>query len=100
MPMMKPAASNTYGMLSAPRSAMNFDRVIGLMTLYDIIARNEYANIIRAVVLSRSRTSATGDSSRWMNGMESLYGRADVRVENRPLRRLDGFGGQPMTWRT
>jgi hypothetical protein len=26
-----------------------------------------------------------------MNGMENLYGRADVRVENRPVRRLDGL---------
>ena len=39
--MMKPAASSTYGRLSAPRSVMNFDRVSGLMALYAAIARNE-----------------------------------------------------------
>src|SRR6059058_883773 len=64
MPMRNPAASRTYGRLSAPRSEMNFERVIGLMALYDVIARNEYANIISAVAVSPSRISAMGDSNR------------------------------------
>jgi hypothetical protein len=40
-PMRMPAASRTYGRLSAPRSEMNFDRVIGFRMLYDVIARKE-----------------------------------------------------------
>jgi hypothetical protein len=39
--MMKPAASITYGRLSAPSSVMYFDRVSGLMLLYAAIARKE-----------------------------------------------------------
>jgi hypothetical protein len=33
MPMMTPAANWMYGRFSAPRSAMNFDRVTGWMML-------------------------------------------------------------------
>ena len=64
MPIRMPAANCTYGRLSAPRFEMNFDRVIGLITLYADIARKEYANIISAVGPSSRRTSATGASSR------------------------------------
>src|SRR3954463_4184308 len=77
MPMSTPEASATYGRLSTPRSLMNFERVIGLMTLYDAIARNEYANIINAVVPSPSRTSATGFSSFSLMAMGPLGGRAE-----------------------
>jgi hypothetical protein len=53
--MRTPAASCTYGRLSAPSALMNCERVIGLRMLYDVIARKEYANIITAVAASPSR---------------------------------------------
>ena len=43
---------------------MNFERVIGLITLYAVIARNEYANIMTPVASSLSRNCTTGDSTR------------------------------------
>jgi hypothetical protein len=43
---------------------MNFDRVNGLMVLYAVIVRKEYANMRNAVTLSSLRTSTIGDSRR------------------------------------
>ena len=63
--MMKPAASSTYGRLSAPRLVMNFDRVIGRMVFQAVIARKEYANIMNAVAASPFRSSTRGARMRW-----------------------------------
>ncbi len=63
--MMRPATSRTYGRLSAPSSAMNFDRVSGLMVLYAVIARKEYENIRKPVRASSFRTFDDGERRRW-----------------------------------
>jgi hypothetical protein len=44
---------------------MNRDRVSGLIALYAVIARNEYANIKKAVSPSSLRTSTIGARTRW-----------------------------------
>ncbi len=40
-PTTSPKANCTSGRLSAPRSAMNFERVTGLSVVYAVITRNE-----------------------------------------------------------
>ena len=59
-----PATNSTYGRLSEPRVAMNCDRVSGFTMLYDVIARNEYANISTTGVVSSGRIEVTEPISR------------------------------------
>src|SRR5438093_3514250 len=94
-PIRIPATSCTHGRLSAPRSEMNFDRVIGLRMLYAVMARKEYANMNAAVVLSPSLNCTTGASRRRISGvdMDGLLGRFNrlSRSHNTPS------DGEPVT---
>ena len=89
--MMKPATSSTYGRLSAPSLAMNCDRVIGLMMLYAVIARKEYANIRKPVRASSFRTSTTGERRRWSMPPSLSDAETEVNCRYSMLSRLRRF---------